>query len=375
MGIYDADNFFSGVNFFYHCMPDDTENGITAFHVGDRVMVATVDGNANTRYIIGFEDLLPRTCEFYLKLTFNGFIPAKGGEAITVKNENYSEAKIVEPGGLCGPFTGKVGTGEETISLAVGSTVYGTGYFAHYVEAPIGEANIHFRYKFVDVTPVGWPQTLYKFVVERVVVWPPTPPPVDTILHVKMVLQAVHLGLLYGCVKTTELVGGKVVSVYLVNFVDLCILSQDRIDKLMPNYNIDCLLDCGMTSISPTVSAHKDKREIESIPSAYGSGIGWCCGDLRCPVIPNVTDTSLVRVIDHVVPFTLPPNQFCILSNADGQFPVYTTLSIGTNYYLKQCIKYCSSSPYTELSRIENTDYLDCREFKWEMVPTPASKF
>lgn len=46
----------TGIEFFYHCMPDDVENAYQAFTVNDKVIIA------ERKYIIGFEDLKPRPC-------------------------------------------------------------------------------------------------------------------------------------------------------------------------------------------------------------------------------------------------------------------------------------------------------------------------
>lgn len=46
------------IEFFYHCMPDNTESGYVAFNVEDKVIIA------ERKYVIGFEDLKPRPCVF-----------------------------------------------------------------------------------------------------------------------------------------------------------------------------------------------------------------------------------------------------------------------------------------------------------------------
>lgn len=53
------DTVLEDLEFFYHCLPDNVEDGDTAFVEEDRVIIAEVD----TKYfIIGFEDLKPRPC-------------------------------------------------------------------------------------------------------------------------------------------------------------------------------------------------------------------------------------------------------------------------------------------------------------------------
>ena len=56
------------IQFYYHCSPDDVENGSSAFYIDDEVLIANSDG---VDYIIGFKDLKPRSClgaRFFVKI-------------------------------------------------------------------------------------------------------------------------------------------------------------------------------------------------------------------------------------------------------------------------------------------------------------------
>jgi len=52
----DCGRTLTNVTFFYHCSPDNVDDGSSVFNVGNRVLVA------ENKYIIGFEDLRPRAC-------------------------------------------------------------------------------------------------------------------------------------------------------------------------------------------------------------------------------------------------------------------------------------------------------------------------
>ena len=56
------------VRFYYHCTPDNTDDGPVAFTVGDKVILAK-DGSQY--FIVGFEDQRPRSCtppRFFVKV-------------------------------------------------------------------------------------------------------------------------------------------------------------------------------------------------------------------------------------------------------------------------------------------------------------------
>jgi hypothetical protein len=64
----DPDTPLTGVKFYYHCEPNNTDEGSTAFEVGHKVLVAEVGVDY---FIIGFEDLKPRECispRFFVKI-------------------------------------------------------------------------------------------------------------------------------------------------------------------------------------------------------------------------------------------------------------------------------------------------------------------
>ena len=69
MGIYNPEALLEYVRFYYHCSPDNTDDGYQAFNVADKILV--VEEGA-THYIIGFADLCPRACE---KVTLAGTYP------------------------------------------------------------------------------------------------------------------------------------------------------------------------------------------------------------------------------------------------------------------------------------------------------------
>jgi hypothetical protein len=383
MGIYDADNFFSGVNFFYHCMPDDTENGITAFHVGDRVMVATVDGNANTRYIIGFEDLIPRACEFYIKPTFNGHVPTLFGERIKVENDSYSETCDVDDTTYCGPFTGKVNTGEEHISLYYWNNNPGQALYSHFVEVPLVDAVFHFAYSFPNQI-TGVPDEYKKgFAVS-----PNMVPPEDGILHVNRVKWLRYTGILLDCVKTVELIDGKSCTVYHVPFTELYFLALIRTTKLLLD-NHNCTGPCGIFDISEEdEKIYKDYiQNIHPYGGTWGSAYGnYVCGLTNPPPPYGCVDEiaegygvctwwGLSR--DHITPFVLLTSQICILSDELGQSPVYTPIIINTGLYVGSWNRGCcdgAGGSYA-CSLPINTDHPNYREYKYEMVLTPADRF
>jgi len=60
LGIYDPGTLLECVRFYYHCSPDNTDDGHQAFNVTDMVLVAE---EGLYHHIIGFADLLPRACE------------------------------------------------------------------------------------------------------------------------------------------------------------------------------------------------------------------------------------------------------------------------------------------------------------------------
>jgi photosystem II stability/assembly factor-like uncharacterized protein len=57
---FEDETILPSIEFFYHCMPDDVENGYQAFSTEDKVIVA------ERKYIIGFEDLKPKPCEIII---------------------------------------------------------------------------------------------------------------------------------------------------------------------------------------------------------------------------------------------------------------------------------------------------------------------
>lgn len=75
------ETILTSVGFFYHCMPDDVEGGYQAFAIDDKVLVA------EKKYIIGFADLKPRSCERVYPiqlLTFDGTVENINSRAFSV---------------------------------------------------------------------------------------------------------------------------------------------------------------------------------------------------------------------------------------------------------------------------------------------------
>ena len=57
------------ISFYYHCSPNNTNDAVNAFKIDDGVLIAHIN---QCKYIIGFADLLPRTCcakRFFAKIT------------------------------------------------------------------------------------------------------------------------------------------------------------------------------------------------------------------------------------------------------------------------------------------------------------------
>lgn len=68
----DDDSILENLEFFYHCAPDNVDDGHTAFEVDDEVLLARAEANY---LIVGFKDLKPRCCirpRFFVKIKKGG---------------------------------------------------------------------------------------------------------------------------------------------------------------------------------------------------------------------------------------------------------------------------------------------------------------
>ena len=66
------DTPLDNVKFYYHCEPNNTDDGYTAFEIEHKVLIAKVGAD---NFIIGFEDLKPRQCispRFFVKIKESG---------------------------------------------------------------------------------------------------------------------------------------------------------------------------------------------------------------------------------------------------------------------------------------------------------------
>ncbi|RPI56431.1 MAG: hypothetical protein EHM49_00115 [Deltaproteobacteria bacterium] len=433
-GVYDLETWMERVPFFYHCSPGNTEGGASAFHEGDRVLLAKASEVGSSRYyIVGFEDLLPRACEYYLRLTFNGFTPALGGEEITVSLGEDSESNIVEPGGLCGPFMEGSGTGEEQIFLNNGAL---SKYFTHYFEVPVGTpgwaaGTVKAEGDLIDVVVSGisrlcrcvsggvtwdiepvWPSAgstiedggvlwvvegeiihfniqftevsgHFSLEVQKVALGAP-----DIDLNAVLVRERLHDIPLGSCVKTTEIIDSKSYVVYLVDFTNLNLLyrSESRMLEKDPHWSDPCSLVCDTAEyISPEVCDQRYVREVSKEPSGYCPNVSGY--EIKVNLCPPCVDSYY----DHALITTwgssrwLPSDTFakeniCILSDLFGCLPAYTapelifTRSITCN---QGCYRRNIFGSWILLYAIYSgtIDYSNDSETEFSMALTPESRF
>jgi hypothetical protein len=129
LGVYDSSSLLEHVRFYYHCLPNEVDDGHYAFEVNDKVLVAS-EGTSN--FIVGFEDLKPKSCivpHFFVKVKEGDnfkyywlfFLNADEEYEITIKEvimspqilEKMSETPYNHPHKATKAFTMNVGNGDE----------------------------------------------------------------------------------------------------------------------------------------------------------------------------------------------------------------------------------------------------------------------
>ncbi len=381
----------SGVPIFYHCSHDAVErsNGALegasgAFADGDEVIVqcAIAGGSYTALRVMGFVDK-PKSCEyeFYIRPTFNGFVPTLGGERIKIEHPNYDSddpedlrsetASTVVEGdfeGLCGPFTQEVDTGEEYIFL--GRNTDSGDIFAHFVEVPEDDAVYHYGYNFKALTGVRKEFEIYS----------PHPLP---ILHVNRIDWLRYGSILSGCSKTIETIDEKKYKIYQVDFAGLYFPAMTRTEKL-GGIDRTCLSDCSYPVISEEAPVIYPIA-VSSISFHTFSDSGCCIpfyggGCEPSPSDPDQTNYghcySREGSFGYVYEFAFSKEQICVLSNELGQSPSYTPITIEPNFWNLYSEFGCCDGGGGDLECFEdNVEYPNYQEYKYEMTLTPEDKF
>lgn len=283
--------------------------------------------------VIGHKDGV-KSCEFYIKCTFNGFPAVKRGEVVRLWDGTDGEDKIdtsamiYREGGVAGPF--KISANRDVYPYVYYSA-NGDNIFSVFTEVGTKEeADVEAYYIFADWKMYGEEFPAFGFRMDRLRLnEPPALLNWNHIAYAKIVQWKKHAIRLKDCPKTTIEVDGKSVSAYCVDFVNLHTLWQEK--RKTQDWNV---CGCGWHASDILLWGGKhDYIESDEVIAPYGFGYwydqGWC--GFGCKAWDG-TDYGYCSRVEGVLnistPFVPTIEQCCILgdesSDSYGGFEYFT---------------------------------------------------